>query len=256
MPLIAQPLGNNSMANLYLDLMEKCLLNTIYDDPPNDPWTGGKYQPRLRELGQDWPSKAHTMIGAKRLHQLREACETVLEEGVRGDFIETGIWRGGACILMRAILKAHDVVDRKIWCADSFAGLPQPDPARYPADRNDPHHSYPQLIADLETVKSNFMKYDLLDGQVVFLKGWFKDTLSKAPIEKLAVLRLDGDMYESTIQALNTLYDKVSAGGFVIVDDYGAVPACKAAVHDFRSQRNIVEAIVGIDWGGIFWRKQ
>jgi hypothetical protein len=243
------------MANLYLDLMEKCLLNTIYGDPPNDPWTGGKYDPQLREVGKDWPSKAHTMIGARRLRQLRNACETVLEAGVPGDFIETGVWRGGACILMRAILEVQHVKDRKVWCADSFAGLPLPDVEHYPADRGDQHNSYHQLVVDLETVRSNFAKYDLLDDQVIFLKGYFKDTLPTAPIERLAVLRLDGDMYESTMQGLEILYDKVSAGGFVIVDDYGAVPACRAAVHDFRTRRNILEPVIGIDWGGVFWRK-
>jgi hypothetical protein len=244
------------MTNLYLDLLEKCLLNMIYDDPPSDPWTGGNYNPCLRALGRDWPSKAHTMIGARRLRQLRDACETVLKEGVPGDFIETGVWRGGACILMRAVLAAHHVKDRKIWCADSFAGLPQPNPEHYPADRGDQHHSYPQLAVDLETVRNNFEKYDLFDGQVVFLKGWFKDTLPTAPIERLAVLRLDGDMYESTMQALESLYDKVSPGGFVIVDDYGAVPACRAAVHDFRNRRNVLETLIAIDWGGVFWRKR
>ncbi|HYV39509.1 MAG TPA: TylF/MycF family methyltransferase [Gemmataceae bacterium] len=244
------------MTNLYLDLMEKCLLNTIYEDAPNDPWTGGKYNPELRAIGKDWPSRAHTMIGYQRLHQLREACETVLSENIPGDFIETGVWRGGACILMRAVLKAYGVTDRKVWCADSFAGLPKPDAAHYPSDYGDPHHTYSQLVAGLDDVKSNFMKYDLLDDQVGFLVGWFKDTLPCAPIDKLAILRLDGDMYESTIQGLDALYDKVSPGGFVIVDDYWVVPACRAAVHDYRARKDIGEEIVPIDWGGVFWRKQ
>jgi O-methyltransferase len=107
----------------------------------------------------------------------------------------------------------------------------------------------------LEQVKRNFVKYGLLDDQVKFLKGWFKDTLASAPIETLAVLRLDGDMYESTAQALESLYDKVSLRGFVIVDDYGAVPGCQAAVKDFRAKRNISEPVVHIDWGGVYWRK-
>ncbi len=242
------------MTDLYLDLMEKCLLNTIYEDAPNDPWTGGRYDPELRAIGKDWPSQAHTMIGAVRLHQLRVACETVIREGIPGDFIETGTWRGGACILMRAVLKAHQVADRKVWCADSFQGLPEPDP-RYPADHGDKHHSFAQLAIDIDRVKSHFRKYDLLDSQVVFLKGWFKDTLPTAPITKLAVLRLDGDMYESTQQGLQFLYDKVPPGGFVIVDDYGAVPACRAAIHDYRASRNINDPITPIDWGGVFWRK-
>jgi hypothetical protein len=247
--------GLTIMSQLYLDLMERCLLNTIYEDDPMDPWAGDKYQLELRATGKDWPSKAHTMIGWHRLHQLREACETVLHEGIAGDFIETGIWRGGACIMMRAVLKAHKVIDRKVWCADSFEGLPKPDVAHYPADWNDPHHTYVQLAVSLEQVQRNFAKYDLLDDQVVFLKGWFQNTLPSAPIDKLAILRLDGDMYESTIQGFESLYHKLSPGGFLIVDDYGAVPACRAAVHDFRTRKGITEEIYGIDWGGIYWRK-
>jgi hypothetical protein len=243
------------MTDLYLDLMEKCLLNTIYEDSPIDPWTGYKYDPQLRDVGRDWPGQAHTMIGQKRLHQLREACEIVIREGIAGDFIETGVWRGGACIMMRAVLKAYQITDRTVWCADSFEGLPKPDAEHYPADTNDQHHTFTQLAVSLDQVKSNFMKYGLFDGQVNFLKGWFKDTLPSAPIGTLAVLRLDGDMYESTMQALDSLYDKVSLRGFVIVDDYGAVPGCQAAVKDFRVKRNISETVVSIDWGGIYWRK-
>ena len=87
----------------------------------------------------------------------------------------------------------------------------------------------------LEHVKENFQRYGLLDEQVRFVKGWFRDTLPHVPIERLAVLRLDGDLYESTIQALDGLYHKLSPGGFVIVDDYGNVPACRQAVNDFRA---------------------
>jgi O-methyltransferase len=161
----------------------------------------------------------------------------------------------GAAVLMRAVLKAYEVHDRKVWCADSFAGLPPPDATHFRADRGDVHHTYTQLAVSLEEVEKNFKKYDLLDDQVVFLRGWFKDTLPSAPIDRLAILRLDGDMYESTIQAFDALYNKVSPGGFVIVDDYGAVSACKAAVHDFRDRKHISESIIRIDWGGIFWRK-
>jgi O-methyltransferase len=216
--------------SLYLDLLEKCLLNTIYGDPAQDPWSGRVYRPEFRLEGKDWPSQAHTMIGAKRLHQLRVACETVLRENVPGDFIETGIWRGGACILMRAVLAEHHVTDRTVWCADSFAGLPPPS---LPQDAGDQHHRYDALKVGLASVQDNFKAYNLLDGQVRFLQGWFKDTLPTAPISSLAILRLDGDMYESTMQALDALYRKLSPGGFVIVDDYGAVPGCKLAVDTF-----------------------
>ena len=104
-------------------------------------------------------------------------------------------------------------------------------------------------------MKNNFRKYDLLDERVQFLKGWFKDTLPTAPIEKLAILRLDGDLYESTMDSLTNLYHRVSQGGFIIIDDY-VLPTCEAAVTDFRKATNIQEPLVRIDNYAVYWRKQ
>lgn len=209
----------------------------------------------LRAEGRDWPNLAHTMIGLKRMNNLQYCVETALQQGVPGDLIETGVWRGGACIFMRGILKAYGVTDRRVWVADSFAGLPPPDASKYPADSKDILYTLPQLAVSLETVKAHFEKYSLLDDQVRFLKGWFKDTLPTAPIEKLAVARLDGDMYESTMDALTSLYPKLSPGGFLIVDDYGSVPACAQAVTDYRKSNGITETIQKIDSDGIFWQR-
>jgi hypothetical protein len=247
-------------ADLYLTLIRKCILNTIYEDRPMDPWSGGDFSAENRNRGLDWPSVAHSMIGNQRMLNIQTLAEIVIREGIPGDFIEAGVWRGGACIFMRAILKAHGQQNRLVWVADSFAGLPEPDADKYPADSGDQHHTYRDLAVSLEQVKANFEKYDLLDAQVRFLKGWFKDTLPSAPIERLAILRLDGDMYESTMDGLAALYGKLSDGGFVIVDDYGAVPACVRAVWDFRKQLNIEDRMYSIggqgsDGRGAFWRK-
>jgi O-methyltransferase len=211
--------------DLYLDLMTKSLADWLYD----------QFDEPVRAEGRDWPARAQTMIGLKRLANVWECVESVLADNVTGDLIETGVWRGGTTIFMRAILKVHGVTDRLVWVADSFAGLPPPDLARYPLDRGITLHQFPQLAITLERVRDNFRRYGLLDEQVRFLKGWFRDTLPDAPIERLAVLRLDGDLYESTIQALDGLYDRLSAGGYVIVDDYGNVAGCRQAVHDFRA---------------------
>jgi O-methyltransferase/8-demethyl-8-(2,3-dimethoxy-alpha-L-rhamnosyl)tetracenomycin-C 4'-O-methyltransferase len=252
-----QPLGAPAAGDgvaLYLDLMQKCLTNTIYEDPAQDPWSGGRFDADKRDGGLDWPSVAHTMIGQRRMANLRQVVESVLADEVPGDLIETGVWRGGACIFMRAILKGYGVTDRKVFVADSFEGLPPPNPDLYPADAGDQHHTFEPLAVSLEQVQANFGKYDLLDDQVVFLKGWFKDTLPTAPVERLSVLRLDGDMYESTMDALVALYDKVSPGGYVIVDDF-VMAGCNKAILDFRAQRGIVEPIVGIDRMSAYWRK-
>jgi hypothetical protein len=174
---------------------------------------------------------------------------------VPGDLIETGVSRGGCSIFMRAILKAHGVTDRIVWVADSFAGLPRPDPRKYPADAGDVLYKRKDLAISLETVKANFERYGLMDDQVKFLKGWFKDTLPVMPAQKLAVIRLDGDMYESTMDSLINLYPKLQPDGFIIFDDYRLLAGCRQAVHDYREKHAITEPIQTIDWSGVFWRR-
>lgn len=241
----------------YLDLIEDVIVNRIYRDPPiqTKRWKRLVFGEEKRDIGRDLPSEAHSMIGQKRMRNLRELTERAIREAVPGDLIETGVWRGGACIYMRAILEAHGVTDRTVWVADSFAGLPPPDPDRYPRDKGDKHFQNANLSIGRAQVEEHFRRYGLLDGQVKFLEGWFKDTLPGAPIERLAVLRLDGDMYESTWDGLANLYDKVSPGGFVIVDDFGAVPACAEAVRDFLGERGETAEFTEIDWTGVWWRK-
>jgi len=268
--------------HLYLDLMKRCLVNMIYPQTEEVPLltTVTGFRDRLaravvkgergfrdrisatrsgdhlgRMEGRTWPVVAHTMIGLKRLDNLEFCIEEVITRGVPGDLIETGVWRGGATIFMRAVLKAYGVTDRYVWVADSFEGLPPPNTDEYPRDADSDLHEARELAVSLEQVKANFDRYGLLDDQVRFLEGWFRDTLPAAPIKHLAVLRLDGDMYQSTMDALANLYPKVSLGGYVIVDDYGAIPACRQAVNDYRSANGITEEIRRIDWTGIFWQK-
>lgn len=245
-----------SAKDLYLDLLKRCLTNVIYQDAGT---LYGKEQPfnlRSRGEGLDWPQVAHTMIGIKRLDALHYCVEDVLERRVPGDFIETGVWRGGACIFMRGVLKARGVTDRVVWLADSFAGLPPPDPAKYPQDADCRFHEFKQLAVPLEEVRENFRRYGLLDDQVRFLKGWFKDTLPSAPVKSLALLRLDGDLYESTIDALTHLYPRLEQGGYAIIDDYASVKACAQAVDDYRAAQGITAEIIPIDGSGILWRKE
>ena len=214
------------------------------------------FDAKIRASGLDWPLFGFTMTGRKRLDALHACINEILKVGIPGDFIETGVWRGGASIYARAVMKANGATDRTVWVADSFEGLPKPDAAKYPADSGDRHFFIPELAIAIEQVQANFRTFNLLDNQVQFLKGWFKDTLPKAPIKKLAVARLDGDLYESTMDALVNLYPKLSAGGYLIVDDYGAVPACKKAIHDYRDANGIKDPLQEIDVAGVFWQKK
>jgi O-methyltransferase len=157
---------------------------------------------------------------------------------------------------MRAVLSAYGDRTRRVWLADSFAGVPPPDAANYKADKGIKLHRHASILGvSQEQVKTNFERYGLLDEQVRFVPGWFKDTLADAPIDQIAVLRLDGDLYESTIQALDALYPRLSSGGFCIIDDYHALKACEQAVADYREKHGISAEIVEIDGTGVLWRK-
>jgi O-methyltransferase len=205
--------------------------------------------------GLDWPGNADTMIGLKRLDNIEFCVREIIRNNIEGDFIETGVWRGGAVIFMKAMLEYLDDKTKKVFVADSFQGLPKPDIKKYKSDFGDKHHTWSQLSIGVEVVKENFKKYNLLDERVVFLEGWFADTLVDAPIEKLSLIRLDGDMYGSTMDAIQPLYPKLSKGGFVIVDDYFAVKGCQLAILDYRKELNITEEMIPIDQSAVYWQK-
>lgn len=236
---------------LYLDLLIKVIANTIYEDSSINP-PQGAFDQSARAEGKDWPSVAHSMAGVRRLENVRDLAQRVSDDKTPGHFIETGVWRGGCCILMRGILAANGIVDRKVYVADSFEGLPPPtlEQDAFYRDR-----VYPELAISEAEVRANFDKYGLLDDQVVFVKGVFQDTLKRLDASPFALLRLDGDMYESTYVALDQLYPRLSPGGFVIIDDYGAIPYCREAVTDYRTRHGIHEAFHEVDWTGIWWQK-
>lgn len=245
--------------DLYADLLIRAVANTIYGDVAvsqnrRKPERAMSFVPEAREQGYDWPSQAHSMSGLKRLRNLRDLVQRALDEGVPGDLVETGVWRGGCCILMRGLLRANGADDRRVWACDSFEGLPPPDEAAYPADRGDELHAHRPLAIPLEQVRANFAAYGLLDDRVRFVRGFFRDTLPGLDAGPFALIRLDGDMYESTIVALEALYPKLSPGGFVIIDDM-AIEACAKAVGDYRRDHGIDAEIHRIEWTGAWWRK-
>lgn len=243
-----------ALRTAYLDLVRDSLIGRLNEDPPLAACKVEGYQDNFREHGWDWPSHAPSMIGAKRMNNVRCECERVIREDVPGDFMETGVWRGGACIMMRAVLKAYQIADRRVIAADSFAGPPPPTPG-ISADADAYLHTYNEFSVSLAEVKAAFARYGVLDQQVVFLEGLFKDTLPAAPVERLALLRLDGDTYESTMDGLTNLYHKLSPGGSLIVDDYYLFEAQRKAADEFRGTHRIADPIIRIDDYGAYWIK-
>jgi hypothetical protein len=241
----------------HLDELEDVLTGYSAEDPPlpTSPLPIETFNPAYREEGLDWPSTALTMVGRRRLHNFRALIEQAIDEGIPGDILEAGVWRGGASILARAVLASYGVTDRRVIVADSFEGLPPPSD-EFPADADATFHTLPDLAVSLDEVRANFDRFGLLDEQVVFLEGWFRDTMPLVDAKALAVLRLDGDMYESTIVPLVHLYDRLSPGAWVIVDDYRLMAGCRKAVKDFLADRGSRPRLSRIDDIGVYFRKE
>jgi Macrocin-O-methyltransferase (TylF)/Coenzyme PQQ synthesis protein D (PqqD) len=266
----------------YLDLLKRTLVNLVYpeDAVRIDSALGGTVNGDIRLLrdvryarpdvydevvasklegGVDpfaGTKFAHTMIGLSGLDNLERCAHRVFADGVQGDFLEAGVCYGGASIFMRALQVAYGEEERATWLADTFAGVPPPT---HEVDREHEldltEERVPWMAASLETVRDNFATYDLLSDQVRFLPGLFADTLPGAPVERLAILRVDGDLYSSTRDALDALYDRVSDGGYVIVDDYGCLDPCRIAVDDFIAERGLDVELHQVDWTRVCWRK-
>lgn len=213
------------------------------------------FDKELRINGKDIPSNALTMVGLKRLDNLEECILSIIKDGINGDFIEAGVWRGGCIIFMALLLKRLNVENRIVYGADSFMGMPEPSKSCF-QDEGDLQHTIKKLVATRVEVEKNIAEFGV-ENLIMLLEGWFKNTLPKINAEQqFSLIRLDGDMYESTMIALENLYPKLNVGGYYVVDDYGAIFACKTAVDNFRKIHCIKEEIMWVDWTGIYWRRQ
>jgi hypothetical protein len=198
-------------------------------------------------------SEQLSMLPGHKLDTLRVCIEDCLKHDIPGDIIETGVWKGGATIYCAGILKALGNTDKKVFVADSFEGLPPPDAGAWPRDKGDTSYQRTALAIGLEEVKGHFRDFHLLSDNIVFVKGFFEQSLQTAGIDRLAVLRLDGDMYGSTMTVLEQLCHKLEIGGYLILDDW-LIGGARQALLDFRTRRGIEETM-NQNFSGIFWKR-
>jgi O-methyltransferase len=242
----------NSIRAAYLDLLKRSITNyhqlgeeasfekfriVSHYDVQHGQWKIGR---RARPL---------TLLTKSQLDLVEKAVLMVEEQGVHGDFIEAGVWRGGVIILMRALLDAYEIKDRKVFAADSFAGIPKnvrvrDDPVDQWSDR---------WVAPLGEVRQNIARFGLLDDRIRFVPGFFSVSLKSLAGERFALVRLDSDSYESVEISLEHLYPLVPKGGIVIIDDWHLV-GCRQAVETYRSKHGIDDTIVTHD-GNAYWMK-
>jgi hypothetical protein len=246
----------------YIDIIKKSVLGLVHER-----WDG-------HIDGSEVPpdsTNACSLIGLRRMDHMQFLLEEAIRLNIPGDFIETGVWRGGATIFAAAVFIAYSQTCpsascRRVFVADSFRGIPPVNVDAFPADAV---HTGADKIAYLvdnsaQRVRETFAAMGVLSDAVVFLEGWFKDTLPAArrsTFGRFAMIRLDGDTYESTWQALDNLYDLLSPGGFVVIDDYTDWVGCHRAVTDFRERHGVTAPIRPVYHGpgepvrGVWWQK-
>lgn len=244
----------------YLDVLKLCLCD-LGGTTTSSVWQDhlGRLMSRelegadlqVRALGIDWPRHGLTMVGLNRLDDLQLCIESIVRNGVEGDVVEAGTWRGGASILMRATLNTLGAHHRTVWVADSFDGFPLPA---------DEHPDTEQLATigflavPQDEVEANFARFGCEHG-VKFVPGFFEETMSSLAGRRWALIRLDGDSYDATWTTLEALYPGLAPGGYLVIDDYGALKECKEAVDEFRARYGIAEPLEQVDWTCARWRR-
>lgn len=255
----------------YLDLLKLCLCDlagrgtTSVEGLPGGGVAARELGPGeldVRVRGADWPMHGLTMGGLLRLDDLQARVETVVREGIEGDLIEVGTWRGGSSLLMRATLDALGESGRTVWLADSFQGFPAPagEESGAPASEAYPDTVEPYLAAfdflavPAQEVRENFARFGCQAG-IELVEGFFDDTLPGLRGREWSLVRLDADTYDSTMLALDCLYGGLAPGGFLVLDDYGALEECRVAVDRFREQGGIGAPLEWVDEICAVWRK-
>lgn len=208
---------------------------------------------RVRAAGLDWPLHGLSMVGLARLNDLQRRVEAIVSDGVPGDLIECGSWRGGAAMLMRATLDSLGETDRTVFVADSFRGFPQAEAGdAYSLDADLAGVDF--LAVGLDEVRASFARLGL-DRGVTFVPGFFADTLPALHGHRWALARLDSDSYDATRSALDVVYPSLSVGGYLVIDDFYPLDDCRRAVEDFRAEHSITDPIEAVDWNAARWRR-
>lgn len=272
----------SALSNSYLHTVEMGLLGGLSHGSYTDPGRGGTtdYVVRNQCMSRNWETGGvvdNCVIkwdGYERLERVRDLYQRVRKANVPGDLVECGVWRGGITVMMKALTRAHDDESRRVWNFDSFSGVPN---KKRQEDRTDLRMEAPEianmderqwgghvwerapggrekkkniLTVEEQLVQDNFKRFGLLDDQVKFVKGYFNDTLpdpeSRYGLKQIAVLRVDGDLYSSTMDVLKNLYPLVAPGGYVILDDW-PLPQSRRATIDFLHMQGLKEDIVKTD---------
>ena len=201
----------------------------------------------------------YTMVTNKNLIALYRLVQRVNKLGLPGDIVECGVWNGGSAAVMGWAnnRETRNCMYRTIWLFDSFQGLPRPTERDGKPERENYFEGW--CKGDVNKVRRIFARLGVPVDLVKIVSGWFENTLKTAPVDRIAILHIDADWYESVKLVLDVFYDKVVPGGFVILNDYGAWPGCNQAIADYFAEhdlRHIEITIVEPSTGAYFQKPQ
>jgi hypothetical protein len=205
-------------------------------------------------------AKAFTMTSVPRMYALYQAVRYVVEQSIEGDFVECGVWRGGSCMLMAHTLKALGDTSRTLYLYDTFTGMTRPSEhdirkrdrgeqiTRWEASQREGYNEW--AYAPIDEVRENLRATGYPDDKLVFVAGEVQTTLPETIPERVALLRLDTDWYESTYHEMVHLYPRLAHKGMLILDDYGSFEGARRAVDQYFAENQVGDFLSRIDATG------
>jgi hypothetical protein len=206
--------------------------------------------------------KNNTMVTHQRMNNMFELTKYCEKNNIKGDYVECGVWKGGV-VAICAYVKNKYHSKKNIWLFDSFEGLPEPsrddgkEAIHYARGKSDGKLvTINKCVSTLNDVKKLFKENNISWNHVIVKKGWFQDTIPKNTIRNIAILRLDGDWYESTKICIDNLYEKIIPNGFLIIDDYYRWKGCKKAIDEYFNKQKITPTYHRIDADSVYVIKE
>jgi O-methyltransferase len=202
----------------------------------------------------------YTLTSPERIHALIEATRYIVQHRIAGDIVECGVWRGGSMMAVARVLLELGDVSRDLWLFDTFDGMTPPTERDVRFDgitaaeilaihKKEVPTSY-WAYAPLAEVRQNLARTGYDSNKIHFVQGRVEDTLPEQAPQRISLLRLDTDWYESTYHELRHLFPRLSSGGVLIIDDYGWFKGCRQATDEYIQEHDLRLLLVRIDHPG------
>lgn len=191
-----------------------------------------------------------TLVGPERIRNLYRLARRIETERISGDVVECGVFNGGTAAVL-AHFATHSRLRRTVWLFDSFEGMPQTT-----EEDGEAAQAYTgEVVGNVKNVLQVLKMVDADLARVRIVEGWFHDTFATVNIERIALLNIDADWYESVKLCLETFYDKVVVGGYILIDDYGHWAGCQRAVDQFFATRQVPCKLHKVDYTARWFQK-